>query len=110
MSFGRKSAALDGSTLTPLISTAPVKINWKPVKGSVQADPALTPSEQNVAGISLVITIRVSPTEIVEPLVALGRLHPLDVELPPRPFYALRHKERYRSRAADALLDIIAAG
>ena len=46
----------------------------------------------------------------VEPLVALGRLHPLDVELPPCPFYALRHKERYRSRAADALLDIIAAG
>jgi DNA-binding transcriptional LysR family regulator len=47
---------------------------------------------------------------VVEPLVALGRLHPLAVELPPRPFYALRHKERYRSRAADTLLEVIATG
>ncbi|TXN20978.1 LysR family transcriptional regulator, partial [Methylobacterium sp. WL19] len=28
--------------------------------------------------------------------------------LPSRPFRVLRHKERYRSRAADALLDLIA--
>lgn len=47
---------------------------------------------------------------VVEPLVALGRLYPLDVPLAPRPFHALRHKERYRSRASDVLLEIIAAG
>ena len=47
---------------------------------------------------------------MVEPLIALGRLHPLDIDLAARPFYGLRHKERYRSRAADVLLGMIAAG
>lgn len=47
---------------------------------------------------------------VVAPLITVGRLHALDVALPPRPFYGLRHKERYRSRAADTLLDMIAAG
>jgi len=47
---------------------------------------------------------------VVEPLVALGRLHPVPVDLQPRPFYGLRHKERYRSRASDVLLELIAAG
>jgi DNA-binding transcriptional LysR family regulator len=28
--------------------------------------------------------------------------------MPERPFFALRHKERYRSKAAQALLDAIA--
>lgn len=44
---------------------------------------------------------------VVEPLVGLGQLHRLDLVLPPRSFYGLRHKERYRSRAAEVLLDII---
>jgi hypothetical protein len=33
----------------------------------------------------------------------------LDFDLPQRAFHILRHKERYRSRAADALLAIVAA-
>lgn len=36
-----------------------------------------------------------------------GVLHSLPFELPMRQFSALRHKERYRSKAADALLDLI---
>ncbi|HEY0271430.1 MAG TPA: LysR substrate-binding domain-containing protein [Sphingomonas sp.] len=36
-----------------------------------------------------------------------GSLHALPFALPARPFFALRHKERYRTRAADALLDLI---
>lgn len=55
---------------------------------------------QGIAGLSSLV---------VEPLIALGRLHPIDVKLAPRPFYALRHKERYRSRAADVLIEMIAA-
>jgi len=46
---------------------------------------------------------------VVEPLISLGRLHAIDLKLPPRPLYGLRHKERYRSRASDALLEMIAA-
>ena len=47
---------------------------------------------------------------VVEPLVALGRLTPIALTLPPRTFYGLRHKERYRSRASEELLEVIAAG
>ncbi|MGN6277361.1 MAG: LysR substrate-binding domain-containing protein [Sphingomonas sp.] len=47
---------------------------------------------------------------VVEPLIALGRLHAIDMPLPPRPLYGLRHKERYRSRASQVLLEMIAAG
>jgi DNA-binding transcriptional LysR family regulator len=36
-----------------------------------------------------------------------GALHVLPFEFPARPFFALRHKERYRSKPADALLNLI---
>lgn len=44
------------------------------------------------------------------PSIEAGLLHAVAVALPERDFHALRHTERYRSRAADALLAIIAAG
>lgn len=44
---------------------------------------------------------------VVARAVATGSLYALPFELPNRPFFALRHKERYRSKAADALLDTI---
>jgi DNA-binding transcriptional LysR family regulator len=44
---------------------------------------------------------------VVAPAIAAGRLHALPIDFGPRPFFALRHKERYRSRAADALLALI---
>ena len=34
-------------------------------------------------------------------------LHDLGLGLPARPFEALRHKERYRTKAADALTDLV---
>ncbi len=36
-----------------------------------------------------------------------GTLHRLPLALPPRRFYALRHADRYHSRAARALLDLV---
>ena len=44
---------------------------------------------------------------VVEPGLRYGTLTRLDFALPQRAFHILRHKERYRSRAADALLEII---
>lgn len=41
---------------------------------------------------------------VVESSIAAGRLHAAPVPFGVRPFYGLRHKERYRSKAADALL------
>ena len=46
---------------------------------------------------------------VVEALLRLGSLYRIDdIQLPARPFHALHHRERYRSKAAQALLDIIA--
>ena len=44
---------------------------------------------------------------VVGPSITSGTLHALPFNLGPRPFYGLRHKERYRSKAADALLDLV---
>jgi len=44
---------------------------------------------------------------VVARALSTGVLHHLPFELPARPFFALRHKERYRSKAADALLEMI---
>lgn len=44
---------------------------------------------------------------VVARAVRVGNLHELPLALPERPFHALRHKERYRTRAAEALTDLI---
>jgi DNA-binding transcriptional LysR family regulator len=51
--------------------------------------------------------VAVLSQHVVAPAIAAGTLHDLPLGLPRRPFYALRHKERYRTRAADALTDLI---
>jgi DNA-binding transcriptional LysR family regulator len=45
---------------------------------------------------------------VVAAAIRAGTLVRAAFELPSRPFRVLRHKERYRSRAADALLELIA--
>ncbi|GBR54151.1 LysR family transcriptional regulator [Neokomagataea thailandica NBRC 106555] len=44
---------------------------------------------------------------VVEHALKAGRLHALPYNLGVRPFYGLRHKERYRSAAAEALLKML---
>ena len=44
---------------------------------------------------------------VVTPLLEARALFALPLALPPRLFHGLRQKERYRSKAADALLDDI---
>lgn len=51
--------------------------------------------------------VAVLSQHVVAPAIAAGTLHDLPLGLPQRCFYALRHKERYRTRAADALTDLI---
>ena len=45
---------------------------------------------------------------VVGPALAAGTLHALPFAFAPRPFHALRHKERYRPRAADAFAALLA--
>ncbi|MBR0552292.1 LysR family transcriptional regulator [Stakelama marina] len=44
---------------------------------------------------------------VVAPSLASQMLHAMPLSDRARPFFGLRHKERYRSKAADALLDLI---
>ena len=44
-----------------------------------------------------------SRSKFLQPVITMG----LVTRLPDRAFHALRHKERYRTRAADALTDLI---
>jgi len=44
---------------------------------------------------------------VVGPAVETGALQALSFDLPARPFFGIRQKERYRSKAADALLELM---
>lgn len=44
---------------------------------------------------------------VVRRALAVGDLHHHAFSMPARPFYALRHKERYRTRMADALVECL---
>lgn len=44
---------------------------------------------------------------VATPSLEAGLLHRVEIDLPERDFYVLRHRERYHSRAADALLALI---
>jgi DNA-binding transcriptional LysR family regulator len=72
-------------------------------------DIALTlPSNESVrTAVEAGAGVAVLSALVVARALSTGVLHQLPFELPARPFFALRHKERYRSKAADALLDLI---
>ncbi len=46
---------------------------------------------------------------VVAPAIKAGTLHAAPIDFGPRAFFGLRHKERYRTKAADALLELIDA-
>jgi DNA-binding transcriptional LysR family regulator len=47
---------------------------------------------------------------VAAPSIEAGLLHQVDFPLPEREFHVLHHRERYRSRAAKALLGMLASG
>jgi DNA-binding transcriptional LysR family regulator len=46
---------------------------------------------------------------VAEPFLQAGSLRQIAFDLPARPYYLLRHKARYRSKAGDAFLDLVRA-
>jgi DNA-binding transcriptional LysR family regulator len=70
---------------------------------------ALTlPSNESVlAAVRAGVGSAVLSQLVVSPLIETRTLFALPFGLPARPFHALRQKERYRSKAADALLEAI---
>lgn len=66
------------------------------------------PSNESVlAAVRAEVGYAVLSQLVVSSAVTARALSVLPFELPTRPFFALRQKERYRSKAADALLEII---
>jgi DNA-binding transcriptional LysR family regulator len=66
------------------------------------------PSNEGVrAAAEAGIGAAVVSASVAAPSIEAGLLRQADFRLPERRYYALRHAERYRSRAAQALMDII---
>ncbi|MET4593531.1 MULTISPECIES: LysR substrate-binding domain-containing protein [Sphingomonas] len=72
-------------------------------------DVALTmPSNESVrTAVEAGVDVAVLSALVVDPAIKAGLLHVAPITFAPRPFFGLRHKERYRTKAADALLDVI---
>ena len=72
-------------------------------------DVALTmPSNESVrTAVEAGAGVAVLSALVVGPAIEAGMLHVAPIAFEPRPFFGLRHKERYRTKAADALLDVI---
>jgi DNA-binding transcriptional LysR family regulator len=62
---------------------------------------ALLSAAASGAGVTVLSTL------VAGPLIAAGVIVAASFDIPPRPFFGLRHKERYRSKAADALVQLI---
>ena len=74
----------------PVVLTLPAN---EAVLGAVQAGLGATAISASVARAAL----------------GAGELRSLALELPARPYYVLRHKERFRSKAGDAFLGLARA-
>ena len=69
------------------------------------------PSNESVrAAVEAGLGATAISASVAAPSIEAGLLHAVELALPERTFNVLRHRERYRSRAADALLAIIGAG
>ncbi|RYE97589.1 MAG: LysR family transcriptional regulator [Oxalobacteraceae bacterium] len=77
--------------------------------GPAALDVALTmPSNESVrTAVEAGAGVAVLSALVVGPAIAAGMLHVAPIVFEPRPFFGLRHKERYRTKAADALLEMI---
>ena len=66
------------------------------------------PSNEAVrAAVEAGMGAAVMSASVAAPSIEAGLLRQADFALPERSYYALRHAERYRSRAAEALMDIV---
>jgi DNA-binding transcriptional LysR family regulator len=66
------------------------------------------PSNEAVrAAVEAGVGAAVMSASVAAPSIEAGFLRQVDFALPERCYYALRHSERYRSRASEALMDII---
>ena len=78
-----------------------VKLDELNVVLTLPSNEALLSAAATGAGVTALSTL------VAGPLIAADTIHAAAFEIALRPFFGLRHKERYRSKAADALLDLM---
>jgi DNA-binding transcriptional LysR family regulator len=71
--------------------------------------PVLPSNESVRTAVEAGAGVAVLSSLVVAPAIKAGTLYKAPIKFEPRPFFSLRHKERYRTKAADALLEIIGA-
>lgn len=68
---------------------------------TLPSNEALLSAAASGAGVTVLSTL------VAGPLITVGTIRIAAFAIAPRPFFGLRHKERYRSKAADALLELL---
>ena len=92
------AVAATGAVVKEPTPLGPGALDWSIEAGDRAAIRAAVEAGAGVAVLSRLVVARA---------LKAGDLVELALELPDRAFHALRHKERYRTRAADALTDLI---
>jgi DNA-binding transcriptional LysR family regulator len=77
--------------------------------GKLQVVLELSSNEAVRAAVEAGLGATAISASVAAPSLEAGLLHQVKLPLPDRHFSVLRHVERYRSRAADALLDVVGA-
>ena len=67
----------------------------------------LPSNEAVMSAVEAGIGVTILSALVVERSLALGTLREYEVPLPPRPFYALRHRDHHISRATQAFMDLL---
>jgi DNA-binding transcriptional LysR family regulator len=97
-----------GSGTRSVFENAVSKLGLDP--GALRIQLELPSNEAVRAAVEAGLGATAISASVAAPSIEAGLLQQVNFRLPERQFYALRHRERYLSRAADALLAIVKTG
>jgi DNA-binding transcriptional LysR family regulator len=95
-----------GSGTRSVFEDALVQLGIKP--GMLRIQLELPSNEAVRAAVEAGLGATAISASVAAPSIEAGLLHQVDFRLPEREFHVLRHRERYRSHAADALVAMVA--
>lgn len=99
----REAGSGTRSTFEAMIDGMHIRPSQFDIAHVLPTNEAVRSAAQSGAGAALLSML------VVSDAVSAGKLHAATVDIPLRPFVALRHRERYQSQAASALTALIAA-
>src|SRR5260370_41655615 len=95
-----------GSGTRSVFEAARVRLGIEP--GALRIQLELPSNEAVPAAVEAGLGATAISASVAASSIEAGLLHQVGFRLPEREFHVLRHRERYRSRAADALLAMVA--